>query len=430
MWVVKGLTENKGSSEMTTYIREQKSLSRRLKSSSLIFGFAAVIFGSSAMATPEDQAKRIHDRLTGNLPSQAILDQMVDLIAAGADGGYQAALLAIDNDVDHSFYNVTLKNWSAPWTNREFDAFADLNDYIATAIGFVRDERDFRGVLYEDLLYVGNAPGLPAYAVDDNNHYTALEAGIELNGDPGYSLKDDLEARAQSSVVPALASGGASGVVTSRAGARAFLIAGTNRAAFRFTMLNHLCLDMEQVHDVTRVPDRIRQDVSRSPGGDSRIFLNTCIGCHSGMDPMAQALAYHNYQYDPDNDPTGEDGQIEYTAGTVQPKYFNNDATFPFGFRTPDDSWANYWREGKNTVLGWDESRSGSGSGASSMFAELAHSDAFAQCHVSRVFKTVCLRDPHSAEDLTQVSTMVDEFKGDGNLKHIFASSANYCKGE
>lgn len=401
----------------------------RLKFSSLIVGIVAMAMASLGFAGSEDQAKRIHDRLTGNLPSEDILNQMVTLIEAGGDGGYQAAQLAIDNDADHSFYNVTLKNWAAPWTNREFDNFASLNDYIATAIGLVEDERDFRGLLYEDVLYVGTAAGLPAYGLNNNNHYEALERGVELNGDPGFSLKDDLEARPQSSLVPAFTNGGASGVVTSRAGAKSFLIAGTNRAAFRFTLLNHLCLDMEQVHDVTRVPDRIRQDVSRSPGGDSRTFLGNCMGCHSGMDPMTQAMAYHSFSYDPESDPEGDNGQVEYTQGTVQPKYFNNDATFPQGFRTPDDSWSNYWREGKNTVLGWDESLTGSGTGASSMFEELAHSQAFAQCHVERVFKTVCLRDPHDNDDLTHVSTMVGEFQSDGNMKHVFASSANYCKG-
>ena len=64
---------------------------------------------------------------------------------------------------------------------------------------------------------------------------------------------------------------------------------------FRFTLLNHLCRDMEQMHDTTRPPDRIRQDVTRSPGGDSSVFLNNCIGCHSGMDPMAQAFAYYDF---------------------------------------------------------------------------------------------------------------------------------------
>jgi len=64
---------------------------------------------------------------------------------------------------------------------------------------------------------------------------------------------------------------------------------------FRFTLINHLCTDLNPIMDITRPPDRVRQDVSRSPGGDSRIFLNNCIGCHAAMDPMAQAFAYYNF---------------------------------------------------------------------------------------------------------------------------------------
>jgi hypothetical protein len=98
----------------------------------------------------------------------------------------------------------------------------------------------------------------------------------------------------QSSVlgIPAAAT---AGLLTSRASSEAFFVDGTNRAMFRFTMMNHMCRDMEQVHDTSLPPDRIRQDVSRSPGGDSRIFLNNCIGCHSGMDPFAQAFAYYDF---------------------------------------------------------------------------------------------------------------------------------------
>lgn len=418
---------------MTINLKLGKGLLQRLKSSVLIIGIAVWAFGSHAHAVTEDQAKRIYERLTGNIPTEAMLAEMLPLDGEGA------AYLAIDNDEDHSFYNVTLKNWASPWTNRDFDAFADLNDYSATVIGYVRDSdldegRDFRGVLYDNVIYVGkDVLGLPSYLDPISNaHYQALEEGLELSGKDGYfSLKDDLEPREQSSVITALAGGGASGVITSRAGARAFLVAGTNRAAFRFTLVNHLCMDLEQVHDVTRVPDRIRQDVSRSPGGDSRIFQNTCIGCHSGMDPLAQALAYHNYAI-AENDPTGENGRVEYTPGNVQPKYFNNNATFPPGFITPDDSWANYWREGKNSALGWapqGDEFPGSGRGASSMFKELAHTKAFAQCHVERVFKTVCLRTPHDDEDVAKVGAMVDAFQLDGNMKAVFAGSADHCKG-
>ena len=66
-------------------------------------------------------------------------------------------------------------------------------------------------------------------------------------------------------------------------------------------MMNHLCNDLQTIMDTTRPPDRIRQDVTRSPGGDSTLFLNNCIGCHSGMDPMAQAFAYYNFN---NTDPT------------------------------------------------------------------------------------------------------------------------------
>src|SRR5690606_5960616 len=159
--------------------------------------------------------------------------------------------------------------------------------------------------------------------------------------------------------------------------------AGTNRAMFRFTLMNHLCRDLEQVHDTSRVPDRIRQDVSRSPGGDSRVFLNSCIGCHNGMDPMAQAYAYYDYEFDVAADPEGLGGRIHYnTEATIDPdtesrvekKYRINSSTFRYGFVTPDDQWQNYWRAGQNAALGWSSSLPGAGSGAKSMGMELAYS--------------------------------------------------------
>ena len=130
---------------------------------------------------------------------------------------------------------------------------------------------------------------------------------------------------------------------------------------YRFTMMNHLCADLQTIPDITRPPDRIRQDVTRSPGGDSSLFLNNCIECHSGMDPMAQAFAYYNYSYNVATDPTGAAGTIVYTAGQVQPKYFINNTNFPQGFITPDDSWANRMRGGVEFAagMGRDEERHG-----------------------------------------------------------------------
>ena len=383
---------------------------RRGRALGALVGACALAFAMSGHADSRDQAKRIHDRIAGVPPAAATLDAMAADIAGG--NPQAAAQKAMDAS---SFYTVTLKNFVTPWTNRDQTVFAPLNDYTATVIGMVRDDVPFNTVLSADLLYTGNAGGIPAYSATNNDHYQALE-------DQGIDLKAALVSNQQSSLngLPANAT---AGVITSRAAAQAFFIAGTNRAMFRFTLVNHLCKDMENVHDTTRPPDRIRQDVARSPGGDSRIFLNGCIGCHSGMDPMAEAFAYYNY------DET--QGRIVYTAGQVQPKYLINSDNFKSGFVTPDDHWENRWRAGPNQLLGWDLTLPGSGNGAKTLGQELASSDQFAHCQAEKVFKNVCLRPPGNPADRSQVDSMVASFKSSNyKMKQLFADAAVYCMGD
>jgi hypothetical protein len=282
----------------------------------------------------------------------------------------------------------------------------------------VINNQPFDEILTADRLYVQAGQTLPT--ASSNAHYEALEQRMRA---PDFDPLTELVEVQQSTTYTMLPAGATAGAMTTRAASEAFFVAGTNRAMFRFTLLNHMCMDLEQVHDTSIVPDRIRQDVSRSPGADSRVFLNSCIGCHAGMDPLAQAFAYHNF-----NEVTGS---IEYTDGVVQPKYFNNNETFADGFVTPDNSWSNYWREGQNALLGWDVqglSLPGQGTGAKSLGAELAGTRAFAECQVTKVFNTVCLRDPVDATDRGQVQTMTNNFIGNNyNLKQTFAESAEYC---
>jgi hypothetical protein len=377
---------------------------------------------TAALADNRDKAKRIHDRIAGVPPSEAVLDQMEALVAGGDEIG--AANIATQNP---SFYNVTLKNLALPWTNRDQTVFAPLNDYVATFIGMVRDDVPFNTALSADLTYTVNGVS-PAASASNNDHYATAETN-------GVNLMTALQPTTQSSIqgIPAAAT---AGFLTSRAASEAFFIDGTNRAMFRFTMINHMCRDMEQVHDTSLPPDMIRQDVSRSPGGDSRIFLNNCIGCHSGMDPLARAFAF----YDFDNGTAAAPGtmRLVYTAGTVQPKYFNNNTNFAPGFVTPDDYWENRWREGQNSLLGWSSTLPGKGNGAKSMGQELANSDAFAECQVEKVFKTVCFRapgalaDPAKADaDRVKVVQITNNFKNNGyRLKQVFAETAVHCMGD
>ena len=375
----------------------------------------ATLVSPAAHAGTREQAMRLHDRLDGAPPSQAVLNAMQAKIAGGDAVG--AAMLAM-SDPNGLFYTVTLKNFVTPWTNRAQTAFAPLNDYTATVIGMVRDDVPFNTVLSADIIYIGaSALGLPAYSTTGNDHYAQMEA-------QGVNLMTGLQSAMQSTVT-GLPSAATAGVLTSRAAAAAFFNLGTNRAMFRYTMINHMCADLPTVMDITRPTDRIRQDVSRSPGGDSRVFMTNCVGCHSGIDPMAQAFAHYDFVYA--SDPSV--GAIQYTPNSIVGKYFHNNTTFASGYVTPNDSWSNRWRTGPNSLMGWDATLPGSGTGAKSLGQEIAASDQFAQCQVTKVFQAVCLRPPSSAADFSQVSQTKGNFKQGYSLKKVFAETAAYCMG-
>lgn len=385
-------------------------LVKKFKNSPAVFLILLITFAFNIVeAGPREQAKRIHDRLAGVTPSDLVLNQMTTDVTNGDPEA--AAIKAMENS---AFYSVTLKNFAAPWTNRDESVFVPLNDYTSTVIGMIRDDVPFNTLLSADLVYTSNASGLPAYSMANNNHYEQAEAN-------GVDLKATL-VPTQQSAVTSLPANATAGVMTSRAAAEAFFVAGTNRAMYRFTMLNHLCKDLEEIKDGTRSADRIRQDISRSPGGDSRLFLNNCVSCHTGMDPLAQAYAYYNF-----NETTGS---IEYTAGQVHPKYLINDTNFIHGYVTPDDRWDNYWRAGPNALLGWDASLPGGGNGAKTMGQELGNSDAFASCQVKKAFKAVCLRDPVDSFDHAEVAAMTASFKTNYFMKPVFAKAAAYCMGD
>ena len=310
---------------------------------------------------------------------------------------------------------MTLKNFATPWTNRDQTVFAPLNDYTATVIGMVRDDVPFNQVLSADILYTGQGIA-PAYSPSSNAHYEAMD-------DQGADLKAVLVRQTQSSFngIPAAAT---AGVMTSRAASEAFFIAGTNRAMFRFTLINHLCHDLEQSQDTSRPPDRIRQDVSRSPGGDSRIFLNNCVGCHSGMDPMAQAFAYYNY-----------DETVRLASCTPPARCSRStSSTWTTSSRVTSPRTITGTTAGARDLMRCSAGRARfpAAAMAPSRWARNSRaSEAFAQCQVEKVFRNVCFRDPSDGADRAQVTATVASFKGNNySLKRVFAEAAAYCKGD
>jgi hypothetical protein len=370
--------------------------------SALIFtlGIASV---SVSIAGPREQAKRMHDRLAGVPPSEAVLTSMTAKIQGGDTLG--AAMEAMDNP---AFINTTIKDWATPWTNRDQSVYRDLNDATATVMGMVRDDVPFDQILYADTVYVGTAEATnDAYAVDNNDHYVDMQNRRRDFSDPSI-----LVPMSQSALNDQLAAGDTAGIMTARGYAEAFLVAGTNRAALRFATLNFMCMDMENFRDKSSYPDRVRQDVDRSPGGDSKIFMNDCLTCHAGMDGLAGAFAYYDFDE--------EAQRLVYTDGVVQPKYLNDPGVFRTGFATTGDSWVNYWRSGQNSWVGWNAPNNGVGRGAKSLGMELAATRQFSECQVKKAFEKVCHRSPNGAADIQAVTNIANSFEANNrNMKRL-----------
>jgi hypothetical protein len=175
--------------------------------------------------------------------------------------------------------------------------------------------------------------------------------------------------------------------------------------------------------DTTRADYRVRQDVSRQPGGDSTVYRNKCAGCHSGMDGLSGAFAYVNAE----EVRVGTALTFRFTAtpGSVRAKFFNNQNTFPQGFITKDDSWVNLWADGANEKIGWKGATSGKGIRS---FGELyANSDAFASCMAKRVYGRVCFRDPLTVSG-PQIDDLTKSFVASGyKMKKLFGDAVSKC---
>src|SRR6185295_4988724 len=93
------------------WMRQMKPQVSVLKKVGLACVMACVAVAASA--SDRDRAKRMYDRIAGVPPSEATLDLMEPLVASNPEA---AAAYAF---TDRAFYEVTLKNMSVTWTNRD-----------------------------------------------------------------------------------------------------------------------------------------------------------------------------------------------------------------------------------------------------------------------------------------------------------------------
>lgn len=372
--------------------------------------FLLPLIAATAMAGPMERKRAwvIHNRIAGVPPTATVLNSMEQSLIAG--NTQAAAYLAMQN---RGFSNVVLKNWLKPWSNVAQSSGVPLNDFVATAVAMIVRDDPFDQILYGDILYHAPNPNMnnvANYARNSNNHYRDLETRSMIENSNWVTPLVSVS-QSQMNTIPDTA-----GAITTRAFGEAYFEAGTNRRMTRFLFINFLCHDFEELHDVT-IPDfRVRQDVERNPGNDSRTYQNQCVGCHAGQDALGGAWAYFNYR----------NNQLEYNNSRVEPKMLVNSYFYPEGHQTTNDSWLNLWAQGQNAKLGWDPNTPLQGSGARSLGRMLAKSQAFGECMASRSWELLCMRKMKPEEKPIK-EQLAGQFMTNYNMKQLFAATIDRC---
>jgi len=375
-------------------------------------GWSKLAYSTSARSNGEqerrDLAVLLHNRIVGVPARGETLQEMVALLKKGKIE--EAALLATEHPF---FYDFKLRALFNPWSNREGSVSGDLNDMVMTMIGMVRDDLPFDKVLSADL----------HYAIRED---APTEGAAETQPDPTKatpsSLKSSLQQHKQSEKLhkdrePDLISG----VLSTNAFARAFYSAGTNRRATAFVLKNFLCHEMEQLHDTETPKHWVRQDVSRSPGGDPELFNQRCVGCHAGMDALSGWSVFYDY-----------DGSTITWDKNVKNKIFKNVLHEGSQGRNymqavnQNNSFTNLWTEGKNAKLGWRGKTSGEG--AKEFGEMMTKSKAFASCMARQVYESVCYLKPDAGMAKTKSEQLAEQFeKNNYNMRKLFAATAVSC---
>lgn len=409
---------------------QKKSMSTALTfSACILWVFGITVFSSSfSQANPHSQAIRLFDRLTG-IPislSDPRLAQMENLIANGKLG--EAAKVASDDD---HFFNLTIKKFAAPMSNRSEDPTVPLNDFSATVIGMARDDIDARNFFTADYIYKSSVTGTTTYNPDGSG-FIPIDIQVDQSiykGDMHYLYLDSQNINLRQSLVQipqkAFPETGTlsvtpdilpdtAGLITTRAWATEHFNAGTNRRVTEFIFREFLCTPVKSLRDASMLDERVRQDVSRIPSGNSNLYQTTCRSCHGGLDGNTGAFAY----FDGDR---ARGGFLVYKAGLVRDKYSQNQ-NYADGFATRDDSWVNHYINNQNAFLGWKGSTSGYG--AHQLGIMFSNTDAFPSCMATRAFNAMC-KHPPTSEDQTWVNALATDFQKNGyKLRRLFEQAA------
>lgn len=422
--------------------------------------------------TPElRRAQKIYGRLTGVKPPvfHPALAEMAEILKVEKNP-VKAAEIALR---DPNFINIVARDFAAPISTRAQIRDVPMNDFIATFMGAVVNDRDARDLLTANMVYRADARlvAAPSSEISDilrsDAHYNSLEANnVDLSKsplrDPEHAptevpvLKEFKQTVFNGTTSVPMPDADTAGLITTRTFLNEHARAGTNRRLVEKLFEHFLCLPIERVADSSANEVRIGRDIDRRPAGSFTKFTTTCKACHTIMDGFRGAFAYvtannnfvmHSFVFPiaTQNNTNQEDAGQAFRSSPIGPnprvhyKYNQNreDNSNPDsvyvkpGYDVVDNSWINNAVLGANRKIGWAPG-SESGKGINSLGRAFANTKQFPICMATRAFNTVCGRDPASFEQKFITDTVAEWGKRGYKLKYLFQAigSSEECLGK
>ncbi len=459
------------------------------------------LLAEASEKTPRELSKKLYISLTGTQPSKQELDYLEPKISSGeyVEAGrdiIDQRPSVIKNGVNTkviinggAFYGVTVKDWVTPKFNKQRTTLDPLNDGSATIIGFIRDERPFNTILYDNVVY--KALGvtfqgelwyfdttLPTASVANA---ATLCAGLGLTANDYKIIHNDpldpnnFTKRACRKTKFKLAALAAAKSVNSLYVPAQDLIIETNLLS---TTNRHYENISEQGLDLSNpgLLVAVKQDIKLHayPAAISGLLTTRAYGsayffAGTNRAPVAYAMEHflckdmeelhdttipdYRNRRDVDRSPGGSselyknrcigchagmdalagafayydytNGKISYTPATVVPK-MNHNVLFSAGFVTSNDGWKNLWNQGQNAALGWGSLAEGEG--AKSLGTMLANTEAFHSCMAKQAYEKVCMKKAVAKVDKDRIARLTTFYKSSNfNMKRLFINASIEC---
>lgn len=450
---------------------------RGVIASSILFSiFSFVRLSALTDAEARQMAEAIYLRFGGagaTSSAESTLSAMTTKILDGAIE--EAALIAMDDEANGfiaEFIPAFVTESFIPTPFERLDVRQPFTHSVSTAVGIIRDNRDFREFLMGDIIYVPNeelstwewiTEDCPdGYSINYNGNpfqffysfdwgcgssapYTPigkLKPQILVGSSGGYiglsnsfqgywrERRDYLSTHTFSwyqdgfliplsqteyysyTYTQKYSASDVSGLFsTYEVGKQSFYM-GTNRRGIKDIAQNFLGRQLDELFSLDNPHSYIRPDVERAPLGEPEIFENTCSGCHAAMDPLANAFVHNRFG--------GRENTVFLYDTDIIPSKINR-IDYGEGDPVTDNTWVNYWASNPDIapLLGFRETTDDNGNplsltngqGPNHLMRVFSNTEAFTNNIGKLLFRHICGREPQPEKitKLHQIARAVEQ---------------------